>query len=247
MKQCIDPASIQDWELEAYLDGASSPRISQHLAQCEFCQARLTQLRRFSQVLTTALYRQDCPGIDELRALRWKQLSPTRAALVRQHLATSAACAQEIATFDGPTPEANETGAGWLERAFSVFVARLAPPSLTPLPALRGNAVADIIYEVQEKGWEVTITAITETRGYSLAGQVMGPDPEELSPARATLLAGDRLIQEVGLDATGWFELRGLSACDYDLWVEFSTARIQIPELHLGAPLPSGEQPPDQP
>lgn len=238
MKHCIEPGSIQDWELEAYADGIRIDRVSQHLADCDFCSARLRQLRQLYHVLETALHRLDCPSVDELRALRWKQLSPTRAALVKQHLTTCATCAQEATTFNGPMPEASASSPGWLERAFSVLVARLTPPRLTLLPALRGSAAQDIIYEVEEMGWEVMLTSLMESSGYSLAGQVLGPDPAKLSLGRATLLANGRLVQEVGLDATGWFELRGLPVGDCTLWLELSETRVEMPDIHLGVSLP---------
>lgn len=235
MNQCIQPGSIQDWELDAYADGMPIDRIGQHLRQCSYCADRLRHLRQSDHRLGAVLFRLNCPSADEIRALRWNQLSPTRAALVRQHLATCTICAHDAATYDGPPAGKSKEEAGWLERAISVLVARLSPLTLAPRPALRGETAMDMIYEVQEMGWEITLTSLMETRGYSLAGQILGPATAELARTRVTLLADNHLVQEVEPDATGWFEFHGLATGEYDLWLEFVDAHVEMPQIRLGA------------
>lgn len=232
MDECIQPGTVADRELEAYLDGISSARVEEHLMRCRHCAAEVSQLRAISARLRRVLHRADCPSVDVLRAFRWGQLPGRRAADVERHLAHCAACAQEAASFQGPPEPASFAQA--LTQGIKLFVASLVDAPAAMAPALRGAAQQTAVYRVAETGWEVAVTVGTESMGFALSGQLLGPDAPELATARASALLEGLLVCETSLDESGWFDLRPLAPGRYALWIETAHARVQALDLRIG-------------
>ena len=59
--------NIEDWELEAYADGAADARLDALIAQSPELAARIEMIKRGNSVLRISLHRADCPSEDDLR------------------------------------------------------------------------------------------------------------------------------------------------------------------------------------
>lgn len=242
MTSCIRPDEIPDWRWEAYLDGERTPDLERHLMECSYCTARLTQLSGLSDQLKAALHRVDCPSADALRAYRWHELPAERAGVIAEHLLECRTCRRELAVFAGPAL-APALGQDNAERPLltqvHLFIARLVTTAQPAAPALRGTLIAGAVYQVTETDWEVTLRETIEARGYAVAGQVLGPEPEALEAGRVTALADGQPALAASLDASGWFTLRGLAPGRYALWIEIAEDVIHLPTIEIGAPLPT--------
>lgn len=241
MTSCILPEAIPDWRWEAYLDGERTPDLERHLMECSYCTARLAQLSGLSDQLKAALHRVDCPSADALRAYRWSELPTERAGVIAEHLLECRTCRRELALFAGPAL-APALGQDSAERPLlarvQLFIARLVTTAQPAAPALRGVLAEGAVYQVAETGWEVTLRAAIEARGYAVAGQVLGPEPEALEAGRVTALADGQPALAASLDASGWFTLRSLAPGRYALWIEMAENVIHLPIVEIGAPLP---------
>ncbi len=229
MEKCTGPQEILDRQLDAYLDGASSPGVEAHLAACAHCAGRLAELRSFDRGLRARLRRADCPSADDLRAERLRAIC--------DHVAFCRTCGRELVSYRGPEPlvvtEDSAALSGFVHR-MAHFVARLVPPIPAAIPVLRGVTTEPTVHQVAETGWELMLVQDTEARGYTLSGQLLGPDPQSLAEGYVTALAGGLAPQEAEMDASGWFELRPLVAGRYLLWIEIPGTRITVPDVDIG-------------
>jgi hypothetical protein len=99
--ECREPGAIRDEELFAYLAGERvRPEVKQHLATCPSCAAQAALYRRMDRVLTSTLYRWNCPPSQVLGDYQFGFLEPRQAADVRSHVSTCAACTSEIASLN---------------------------------------------------------------------------------------------------------------------------------------------------
>ena len=98
--ECSEPSAIRDEELFAYLSGEKvRPAVVQHLARCQHCSAQLESYRRIELMLTSKLYRWDCPPNQILGEYQLGLLSQDVATAVKIHLSTCVLCAAEVATL----------------------------------------------------------------------------------------------------------------------------------------------------
>jgi len=98
--ECIEPGTIHDEELLAYLAGEIvQPIVQQHLARCQSCSAKLADFRRVERSLTRKLYRLDCPPNQVLGEYQLGLLTNERASAVQLHLSSCVLCSAEIATL----------------------------------------------------------------------------------------------------------------------------------------------------
>lgn len=242
MDSCIAPEQIPDWQLEAYLDGEDTPELKQHLAVCASCTRRLAELEGLTRSLKSALSRAICPDVDELRAYKWKHLPPEQALAIENHLVNCLACRREVLSFSGPSPSSASSGtdaAGTFARQIRLLVGKLTPAPAMKLPQVRGTGSKTMLYEIQESGWQLVLEEVTESRGYVLFGQLLGPEAALLASAQAMALAGGVIVREADLDPSGWFALRPLTAGSYELWIDTADTRVRIRELEIGEPPPA--------
>lgn len=98
--ECSEPAIIRDEELLAYLSGERvRPVVEQHLIRCAYCSARLAGYRRMEHVLTSKLYRWDCPSSQILGEYQLGLLSLETVSAVKPHVSTCVLCAAEVAAL----------------------------------------------------------------------------------------------------------------------------------------------------
>ena len=98
--ECSEPGAIRDEELLAYLAGEKvRPFVEQHIARCQRCAAQLADYERIELVLTSKLFRFDCPPSHVLGEYQMGMLSKELTAAVKNHLAMCVLCATEVATL----------------------------------------------------------------------------------------------------------------------------------------------------
>lgn len=95
--ECIEPGAIHDEELLAYLVGESvRPVVAQHLTKCQHCSTQLADYRQIEIMLTSKLYRWDCPPNQVLGEYHLGLLRNDLAVAVRMHLNTCVFCSAEV-------------------------------------------------------------------------------------------------------------------------------------------------------
>ena len=95
--ECIEPGAIRDEELLAYLAGERvRPVVAQHLTKCQRCSSQLADYRQIEIMLTSKLYRWDCPPNQVLGEYYLGLLRNDLAIAVGMHLNTCVLCAAEV-------------------------------------------------------------------------------------------------------------------------------------------------------
>ena len=100
--ECNAPGAIRDEELLAYLAGEMvRPFVAEHLTHCQRCAAQLASYQELESLLTSKLYRLDCPPNEVLGEYQLGMLSKEMTAAVRHHLGICVLCASEVAALTG--------------------------------------------------------------------------------------------------------------------------------------------------
>lgn len=100
--ECNAPGAIRDEELLAYLAGEKvRPFVTEHLAQCQRCTTQLASYQELELLLTSKLYRLDCPPSAVLGEYQLGMLSKEMSAAVRHHLDMCVQCTGEVAALEG--------------------------------------------------------------------------------------------------------------------------------------------------
>ncbi|MGB8348240.1 MAG: hypothetical protein WCD86_25385 [Ktedonobacteraceae bacterium] len=100
--ECNAPGAIRDEELLAYLAGEMvRPFVTEHLTHCQRCAAQLASYQELESLLTSKLYRLDCPPNEVLGEYQLGMLSAAMTAAVRHHLDICVLCAAEVAALEG--------------------------------------------------------------------------------------------------------------------------------------------------
>ncbi len=239
--QCIAPNEIEDWELEAYVDGEADDRVRAHVEKCPYCAAQARARRRWQLNLTRRLYRFDCPSTNELLDFCWHDLSAPEARRVSAHLETCGHCRAEVAALrqvivEEETKEApNES---WEQvkdtlRAIKVTVAHLLSPAPALAPALRGLPRGGL-YRAGDVDVSITFTGPDDKGEHVLDGQILAPRPEEWVGATA------RLLDDTGagyarseIDEVGGFAFTRLPAGRWEVKLSNEWEEIDIPRIEV--------------
>lgn len=83
------------------------------------------------------------------------------------------------------------------------------------------------------EGRDIDLRVTPSGGGYTLAGQVLGPDEAGEVELAASAGEAPRLAR---LDALGEFRVEGLAAGDYRLTLRLGTDEILLPDVPVGAP-----------
>ncbi|HFD39670.1 MAG TPA: hypothetical protein ENJ31_07490 [Anaerolineae bacterium] len=211
---CVAPDEIEDWALQAYVDGEPLPAVADHLRRCPACAAKAEALRRWEGRLAQRLHRFDCPTLDDLRAFVWRALAPARRQPLADHLAVCLPCQDEVAalgrTLAAPPfaarIEARPQPVGLVGAVRAVW-GRLVQPTWTPSLALRGLGQRQAIY--QAGATDVALTIETSGDRHALLGQALGPETETGGQVLLCDLEGVE-VARADLDETGSFALTRL-------------------------------------
>lgn len=99
--ECNEPGTIHNEELLAYLAGEPvRPLVVQHITKCHHCSSQVTNYRQIELMLTSKLYRWDCPPNQILGEYQLGLLTSDLATAVKIHLSTCVLCTAEVATLN---------------------------------------------------------------------------------------------------------------------------------------------------
>jgi hypothetical protein len=176
--ECRQPPPLSDEEINAALDGVASADVTDHLAGCSHCRARLAQAQEFEYHLGAALHRWDCPSSQQLGEYHLGLLGGAADRAIAAHLRVCARCTQEVeelrlflgddaARAVTPAPAAERP---WQSRTpLQTVIARLLPSR--PSTAVRGAGRAPMV--AQSPLATVVLDPVTQgTQETMLVGQI---------------------------------------------------------------------------
>ena len=122
----------------------------------------------------------------------------------------------------------------WVAEGQQLLRALLIPNVRLVLRGDSADAEKQLVYAIEPVGWELHLSRDTDTQGFVLSGQLIGPDISELETMKAKLSGADDLIAESILDDTGYFVFRLARSGLFDLRIESEHVRFDISGIQLG-------------
>jgi hypothetical protein len=246
---CTGQPAVEDWELDAYIDGEASPHVQAHLEECLACRIRLTERLLFERRLRRALHRSEslleCPSPHLLRDYYWGNLAVDERGRIDEHLKTCVDCTQELKGLDefltteqdAPLRDIMSRAQQAAEQACLVL-AHFVSPAPQAVPVLRGETREVLLFEANDVALSINLEQ-DELGTYTLFGQVLMPEFQPLSGGYARLTSADAEPRQTSIDANSGFALSGLKPGIYQLVVQLPTLhqRIVAPRLALKAAL----------
>lgn len=244
-EKCINPAEIEDNDLLAYLEGDASATISNHVANCRYCQREATALQEMDILLATAVANHACPDSDLLWQFATESLTETSSE--HSHIASCPHCQQEVVAIKNalytPTLATNaSTNLNLLEQIQQtgrrVLEAVLLPESPSLAPAFRGQAGTEQIYQVAEYRFILVKTPpLVEGGAWRVEGQIISTENPTLTVAgQIHFYQEETLIYQEAIDELGYFEGHHLPAGIYRLNLELTTPDLSFNISHLTLP-----------
>lgn len=238
---CVGPQGIQDWEIDAYLEGNAPAHLLDHLNRCPACRLYLAERVALERELQQLFFRMDCPSVDLLREYHWGYLSSDESQRIEMHLLSCPHCRAELSEFDSEKPLTSIGDSilnlvrGVLEEV-PLVIASLVSPGGGLAPALRGEKQEVLLFEAGNVAISVNLEQ-EDTGAYSLFGQVLSTTTGNFSGAYARLKIQTGESQPIRsvLDSNGGFVLTGLRSGIYQLVVSLPGKRIIVPFLELSA------------
>lgn len=241
VKECIAPGALEDWELEAYRDGAAGPHVAAHLAECAACRRRVAEAHLLEQRLRRRTLGAHCPAPEILHAYHWDELAATERLTVEQHLVDCAPCRADLAALAAfvapravPTWERLWDNVKQAAEQAHMAVARLLTPGAQPVLALRGETRQVLFFEADPVAISVNVEQ-EETGGYTLFGQVLTETPAPVVGGGVRLTQPGSTPHRADVDVHGSFIIPGLMPGVYQLIVTLPEQRVVIPLLTLEA------------
>jgi len=238
---CTAPGKVEDWELEAYRDGAARPHVIAHVERCAACRGRIVEAQLLEERLRHTLSRTICPEPATLHAYYWDELLLPERQSVQIHVTTCLFCQADLetlATFIKATvTDSWEQVWKQVKQAAAqarLVVARVLTPGRQPVLALRGETRQILLFEADPIAVSVNVEQEL-TGGYTLFGQVLTEDPEIITSSWVRLTAPGATARQAALDAHGTFAVEGLAAGVYQIVVVLPQQRVVIPLLTLEA------------
>jgi hypothetical protein len=211
--ECSLPPPLTDDQLSTALDQTAAPDVTNHLANCASCAARLNAARQAEQSLRSALYRWDCPAPQTLAEHHLGRPSADEQRAIVRHLETCARCSEEmaelvlfmrdelpVAALAEPIPARRTAARGW-------SLARLLPRA--PALALRG-AGGPLMFETDDG-----VTIFLEIQALpgdqvELRGQLVADDQDGWADALIELRQAGVLRATAAIDDLGTFRVAAL-------------------------------------
>jgi hypothetical protein len=229
--RCIDPDEILEGDLLAYVEGAASQQVRDHIARCPFCAAEAASLAHVDRLLSAALYREDCPATEMLVQYQAGLLPTQEKRQIAQHIELCSLCSDElqrIAALDAPQRSLWEE----LRRsARTVLEALHIEPPAQLAHAVRGDPYHPHLYRVNQL--DITLGTVTSQEGGSLCtvkGRVThhGIAVMNMTGQSVRLVRRDRIVDVQAIDELGYFSFDRLAPDEYDVWVETAEADIVV-------------------
>ncbi len=231
--------------LLAYWDDAVSADVRRQIEGNPELMARARQLRSADASLSKVLARATCPTGAELGDYQHGLLDDEENHRIARHAAECPHCARELVQMADFMDEVREdVDPGWLER-IKIVVAELLsgpgpsldlPPSARLAPIGVRGASEDRNWVFAAGDYHVSITARDDASGpgaITLVGLVLGPPPQ---PDRAELRTPSNDVSPLRItpiDASGNFQLLGLTGDRFRLRLVGDVLRLDLPDLVL--------------
>jgi hypothetical protein len=224
----------QSEDVLAYLDGAASPELANHIADCLECRQAAQYLAETQARLRQRLYRFDCPSPLELGEYNLDLVPEARRTAIAGHSLECRECGAELSTLRAFLAADPPAVATFAERARRV-VARLltspgAPGALAP--GLRAfDAAAPTIYRVED----VSISLIQGPGTGELTGIVSRDvtGPETVVGADVYLVDADGARRVGTIGNAGEFGVAALPSGSYELELRLEDRVVVIPGVHF--------------
>lgn len=244
-------AAFEPWEIEAYLDGETTPRLAAYLANNPAAISLLRAEQARTSTLRKALYRFDCPSPLTLQAYALGELATLVHRQVATHLPTCPQCTAEFASLQAVVDEPamapnralllttlqenfNET-MQTLVAGMRMIVATLVSSGAPPLAgvALRGASVTPAPAQLFTTD-EVEIMIMTHQQSkdrYSVDGQLFTAMP--LTNATFTLTPDEQESAMItgAIDNSGVFVVNDLPPGIYQFVFVLLDQVVVIPNL----------------
>lgn len=249
MKACIDPNSIDPWQLQAYADGERDPAVVHHLSECTYCAAQVDELIGLDSALAAQLFRLQCPPGETLLAYAWRLLPDNEADSVLDHLSSCPHCQEEIAEYFPAErvvhfprladPEGAATQRPSFRRQFQTFIAQLRPPQFELAPVRNAGDEqhrmdAPLLFDIDALDWSISIERLPQpNHTLSIYGQLLGPTTQQRSNFVVILHQPSGEDSGTPVDSTqinesGVFQFNELAPGEYILYLESQQDSIQI-------------------
>ncbi len=185
------------------------------------------------QFLDNILYRHTCPDADILLNYAWNFLDMEQKESVATHLHYCPHCKKETAQLQpSPHPASKPTAV----RTRS-YLARLLPSFALVRGETRGINSMTHVYEVEEIGWDVTLSWSAAAGGtFIIQGQLFGPDANEMKIVTTTLtpmLPTTAVIQPQTPDKDGIFTFTTVPPNQYQIQLQASVGQIIIADIEV--------------
>jgi len=226
---CIDPGALEEGERLAYLEGTATDSVQAHLAQCPYCRACLTEMRRAQALLRAVLWRHACPAPERLGLYQLRLLPAEEQLLLAQHVRACPHCQRELQAL-----AAEETQPSLLQRwraALDVLPARLVPVAFAA-GNLRGGGVPLQHFRAGTLDIHISVQPGHKRGQRTLLGQLFPPEGElaALVGQEVWLLQHDE-AWAAALETDGLFIFEGLEPGTYQLGLAWQDQVISIPSV----------------
>lgn len=228
--QCLNPATLQDGDLLAFLDGAAPAYVGAHIAACGACQETLTHLQEMELLFDAALFRHACPSGEELLGYQMALLPRQEHTTIQRHLKQCAHCQEEVVGFDEIAPSPPPFLARLKEKGKQILSGMQLSFPKQPAFALMGDEQQQRLYQAQS--YQITValdSPVAATNLWQLEGQLVNEeDPLMDFKGHVSLRAGDVEIARDQIDEFGYFELENITPGQYDLLIELPDLILSI-------------------
>jgi anti-sigma factor RsiW len=247
---CVAPPELTDRALLEHVHAEAGPEVEDHLRRCQYCRARVEEMRSLHARLAARLYRAPCPSPQELGEFHLALLSEESAAAVSEHMAECPYCAREVGQLAEylaqPLPVPRISALGRLARGCRNLVRGLAERVSGERPTRRGplfavlapayvgvrGAEEALVYEAGDVQIAIEIQDDPQQADrLAVLGLVTGADPTGL---RGFLARGEKTVAEAAVDDLGNFVLAGLASGRYDLRLSGPDLDIRVDDLQVG-------------
>ena len=253
MNRCIAPYEIQEGDLAAYLDGAASPQVVEHIARCPACARAVQELRAADAWLGAALYRDRCPSPLTLLEYQSGFLPPAERRQVADHLRTCAECQQELSELATPVetpqrtpqPTVPVSRSGRQDKPFlqqlkaagkRLLTAVQLPAPRPAAPAWRGEDQPVRIYRAG--AYRVVLSVVPPLVGNGpcqIEGQILHQEDVSSEPLRGTvqLWRQGKVWGQEAVDDLGFFALDNMPRGRYTLTLDLPEMGIVVEDFAI--------------
>jgi hypothetical protein len=234
--ECSLPPALTDDQISAALDQAATPDVTEHLARCPSCAARLEQARSAERALYANLFRWDCPSPQILAEYHLGSIAAEQQRAIARHLEQCVHCTEEIGELvlfmrdeapivEPAAPARRPPSRGW-------SLGRLLPRA--PALALRGGAAEPLMFEADD-GVAIFLEVRPVAGGLAeLHGQLVADEQDRWIGALIEIRQAGALRATATIDDLGTFQTPALPMQPSELRLMCADGRaLLLPEFAL--------------